>query len=93
MNACSWKPSLVTLHDGRQVPSDSEDWRHECEAQAIISLPTVSMRRQVLRGKLDEQGKLRGGILEKRGEAAVQQLEETIKRIWYANRGQDGRNE
>ena len=91
MNACSWKAPLVTLHDGRQVPSDSEDWRHECEAQAIIALPTVSMCRAALRGTLDGAGKLRGGILEKRGEAAVQRLEETIKRIWYANRGQDGR--
>lgn len=33
MNACSWKPSLATLHDGRQVPGDSEEYRHECEAK------------------------------------------------------------
>lgn len=88
MNACSWKPSLVTLHDGRQVPSDSEEWRHETEARTIIALPGVPARRAFLRGTLDAQGKLRGGILEKRGEHEVERLERTIKRIWYADRGQ-----
>lgn len=93
MNACSWKPSLVTLHDGRQVLSDSEEWRHECEAQYVLQKAAVSARRAYLRGTLDAHGKLRGGILEKRGEAAVQELERTIKRIWYARRGQNGRTE
>ncbi len=84
MNACSWKPSLVTLHDGRQVLSDSEDYRHECEARAIIAMPGQAARREFLRGKLDEHGNLRGGVLQKRGEAATQRLEHTIKQIWYA---------
>ena len=88
MNACSWKPSLVTLQDGRKVLSDSEEWRHECEALTIIAMPGTAARRAFLRGKLDEQGKLRGGILEKRGEHEVERLERTIKRIWYADRGQ-----
>ena len=87
-NVCSWKPSLVTLHDGRQVLSDSEEWRHEAEARAIIAMPTLAARRKFLRGELDEiGGKRRGGILEKRGEAAVQRLEATIKAIWYARQG------
>lgn len=28
----TWQPTTVTLRDGRQVLSDSEDWRAECEA-------------------------------------------------------------
>lgn len=88
MNACSWKPSLVTLQDGRKVLSDSEEWLHECEARTIIAMPGTAARRAFLRGKPDEQGKLRGGILEKRGEHEVERLERTIKRIWYADRGQ-----
>lgn len=84
MNACSWKPSLVTLHDGREVLSDSEDWRHECEARTVIAMPGQAARRAYLRGKLDDNGIIRGGVLQKRGLAAVERLENTIKQIWYA---------
>lgn len=84
MNLCSWKPTLVTLYDGRQVMSDSEEWRHECEARAIIALPGVAARRARLRGHIDETGRHSGGILQKRGLAAVERLEHTIKQIWYA---------
>lgn len=37
MNACSWKPSTVTLADGRQVLSDSEEWRAQCEAMHFLA--------------------------------------------------------
>lgn len=84
MNACSWKPKTVTLHDGTQVASDSEAWRHECEARAIIAMPTKGDRRAYLRGKMDELGVLRGGVLQRRGEAATRKLEETINAIWYS---------
>lgn len=74
----------MTLHDGRKVASDSEEWRHECEARAIIAMPSVAQRSQALRGKLGERGTLSGGILQRRGEAAVKRLEATIRAIWYA---------
>lgn len=86
MNACSWMPSTVTLRDGRQVLSDSEEWRHECEARAVIAMPGQAARRAFLRGKMDDKGVIRGGVLAKRGEAAVKHLEDTIKEIWYSNR-------
>lgn len=86
MNVCSWKPSPVTLHDGRVVMSDSEEWRHECEARTIIAMPGTAARRAFLRGKIDESGRISGGILQKRGLAAVERLEHTIKQIWYAQR-------
>lgn len=84
MNACTWRPTLVTLHDGSQVMSDSEEWRHECEARTICAMPSLGHRRAFLRGELDGNGKLRDGILQRRGEAAVLRLEATIKAIWYA---------
>lgn len=77
---------MVALHDGRHVQNDSEEWRHECEARTIIAMPTVGQRRAYLRGTLDDKGVHRNGVLQKRGEAAVQRLEATIKAIWYANK-------
>jgi hypothetical protein len=85
VNACTWKPSLVTLHDGRQVLSDSEEYRHECEARTVIAMRGQVARRAYLRGKLDDNGTIRGGVLQKRGEAACERLEHTIKQIWYSN--------
>lgn len=84
MNVCSWKPSTVTLHDGRHVLSDSEEWRHYCEAQTVIAMPSLAARRAFLRGVIDNNGKHRDGVLQRRGEAAVLWLEATIKAIWYA---------
>lgn len=84
MNVCSWKPSIVKLHDGTEVLSDSEEWRHECEAQTVIKMPGITARRIYLRGKPDDQGVMRGGVLQKRGLAACERLERTIKQIWYS---------
>lgn len=86
MNACSWRPSTVTLHDGTEVLSDSEEWRHEAEARTIIAMPSVGRRRAYLRGMIDDSGKHRDGVLQKRGEASVLRLEATIKQIWYSSR-------
>ena len=36
---------MPTLHDGRQVPSDSNDWKLECLAHHILSLPSLEVRR------------------------------------------------
>ena len=88
MNCCSWKPSIVKLHDGTEVLSDSEEWRHHCEALAVIKMPGQVARRAFLRGKVDDQGVLRGGVLQRRGEAACLKLEKTIKDIWYSDQGQ-----
>lgn len=86
-NACRWKPTLVTLIDGRQVPCDSEEWRHETEARHVIAMPSLAARRAYLRGTLDERGNHSGGVLQRRGEESVKRLEATIKAIWYADRG------
>lgn len=89
MNVCSWRPSVVKLHDGTEVLSDSEAFRHECEALTVIKMPGIAARRAYLRGHLDDKGTLRNGVFQRRGEAACIRLEETIKKIWYAGATQE----
>lgn len=62
---------LVTLHDGATAPSDSEAWRHECEARAIAALPTLAARRAWL-----------AAIAKRRGDPAADRLRATIAAIW-----------
>ncbi len=42
MTECSsWIAPTVTLATGEQVPSDSEAWRAECEARAVLAMGLV----------------------------------------------------
>lgn len=61
----------VTLVDGRQVDSSSEEWRHEAEARAIAKLPTLAERR----AWLDD-------IERKRGKPAADRLRSTMRALW-----------
>ena len=63
----------VTLVDGRQVDSASEDWRHETEARYVASRPTLSDRRIYL-----------AEIERRRGSAAADRLRATMKQLWEA---------
>lgn len=63
----------VRLIDGSDAPSDSEAWRHECEARHIAALPTLAQRREHL-----------GEIERRRGQEAAGELRATIKRLWKA---------
>lgn len=67
--------NLVRLLDGREVPTDSEHWRHECEARAIAALPTLNERRAWLEG-----------IEQRRGKDAADRLRVTMGQIWAARR-------
>lgn len=64
---------LVTLHDGAAAPSDSEAWRHECEARAIAALPTLAARRAWL-----------AEIAKRRGDPAADRLRATMRAVWSA---------
>jgi hypothetical protein len=66
---------MPTLHDGTQVDSASEAWRHECEARAVMRQPTTEARREWL-----------AVIEQKRGKAAADQLRETIRTLWPKSR-------
>ena len=67
--------ATVTLHDGRQVDSAGEDWRHETEASSILSLRNVTERRDWL-----------DAIEKRRGKASADRLRETVQALWKARR-------
>lgn len=77
---------LVTLIDGRQVPNDSEEWRHETEARAILNMPTLRARREHLYGKPNRFGKDADGIMQRRGVDEVKRLEATMMKLWEARK-------
>ena len=64
---------MPTLHDGREVDSASEEWRHEREAAAILALPTLADRRAWLEA-----------IEAKRGKAEADRLRMTMGALWKA---------
>lgn len=68
--------TTVTLVDGRQVDSASEEWRHEAEARAIAALPTLPERRAWLEN-----------IETQRGAEAAQRLRDTMGQIWAKEKG------
>lgn len=70
-NACTWKPSTVTLADGRQVLSDSPEWRAETEARTILNMPSKPARLEFL-----------DKIEKRRGPAARKDLEQRIMDLW-----------
>ena len=61
----------VTLICGTVVCNTCESWRHECEAKAITALPSTHERRAWLEA-----------IEAKRGKAARDALQSTIKELW-----------
>lgn len=59
---------LVTLADGKQVPSHHECWRMECEARHILNLPKEQRQPYI------------DNCAKQRGQQAAQELREaTIK--------------
>jgi len=69
----------VRLHDGTETTSDSEAWRHECEARAIAKLPTRVERDAWL-----------AAIAVKRGDVAAQALRETMQQLIGKRQGATG---
>ncbi len=84
-------PAVVTLIDGRKVDTESEEYKHECEARFYLSLP-LEQRREMLYGKWEKvpntfnQVVRRGGIRKNRGEAEVKRLEVTMRAIWESRK-------
>lgn len=67
----------MTLLDGRLVPSDSEEWRQECEARAVLKMP-LGLRKQYL------------GIVEKkRGLPERQRVQGLVERLWIIQRADE----
>lgn len=64
---------IVTLLDGREFDSASEEWRHESEARAIAALRPLDARRAWLED-----------VERKRGKAEADRLRATMGRLWDA---------
>lgn len=64
---------MPKLLDGREVPSDSEEWRHECQCRAIARLHPVDVRRECLEN-----------LKKKFGRAYVDRIKDTLTAIWKA---------
>lgn len=79
-NLCQWQPTTVTLYDGQQVLSNSEEWRHECEARYILNMDTKTERIEQLKR-----------IEKHRGTAERDRLEKTILQLWSARRASDAK--
>lgn len=74
---------MVELPDGTLVSNYSEEYRHHCEALAVIRMVSKGDRRRYIRGELDQNGVLQGGVQDKRGKAAADRLENTVRQLWY----------
>ncbi len=66
---------MPALHDGTEVSSYSEAWRHECEARWILKL-----------GSLDERRAWLQSLEKRRGKAHVEQLKTTMRNLWAQHR-------
>lgn len=76
----------ITLIDGRQACTYCEHHRHECEARAVLAMPTLRERRLYLYGGVKRDGKRTPGVQGRRGEAEVRRLEKTIMALWKHER-------
>lgn len=79
---------IVTLIDGSQVSNYSDEYRHECEARAILDIPLLQDRRAYLYGvekylrQSDRVVVTKRGVRHIRGQEAVKRLEDTMTTIW-----------
>lgn len=74
---------MPTLIDGSEVASDSEAWRAECEARAVLAMPTKDKRLRYLWGYTDPwTQKPVKGVKQMRGEEAAKELEQLIWAVW-----------
>lgn len=62
---------VVRLHDGREVDTASEEWRHTCEAKSLLALPTLFERRRAIER-----------IEQARGKPEADRLRATMTKLW-----------
>ena len=74
---CHHGAGEVTLVDGSTVSSYSESWRLECEARAILNLPTLAKRQERL-----------SRIEKFRGQDAADGLREVMAAVWNARQAE-----
>lgn len=62
--------TTVTLIDGREVDSASEEWRHETEARMVARMPSTAQRHDYI-----------AAVMHQRGRDAAQELKALATRI------------
>lgn len=75
VNVVAAEPRMVALHNGEQVDSASESWRAECEARALLRMPSRDRRIGYL-----------VRVEKKRGEESRAALEALALEIWQGMR-------
>lgn len=84
---CQRDRKTVRLADGEMVCTWCPRWRLECEARAVLAMPTKTARQLYLRGGVDDSGRKMKGVLGFRGEEATVALERLTLRVWRINKG------
>jgi hypothetical protein len=74
VNVSTWQPNIVKLLDGREVLSNSGEYRAECEAVYLLNLP-LAERRAMLFG-IEGHRKITGR----------QKVEAELTRVWGLRR-------
>ncbi len=65
---------------GREVPTDSEEWRHECEVATVLAL-SPSQYARFFDGWTNAEGRRDRSLAEMRGPEAVERLKADVVRL------------
>lgn len=79
VNMSTVDQSMMTTHDGREVPSGSEDWRAECEARCVLKMRSKQQRHAYLEA-----------VEKRRGADLRRALERRVMAVWEADRAKAG---
>lgn len=66
---------MPKLHDGREVPSDSEEWRLETLARSVVAIKSRDERREWI-----------AAFEKRRGKDAADKLRATVSALWKETR-------
>ncbi len=73
--------TAYSLLAGRMVPTDSEEWRHECEVAAVLAM-SPAQQRSFFEGATDPAtGRKERGVGEIRGAASVERIKADMVRL------------
>jgi len=62
------------------VPTSSEEWRHECEVEAVLAM-RPGQRKNFFDGATDAEGRRERGVTDIRGAAAVERIRIDMARL------------
>lgn len=71
---------------GREVSTWSEEWRHECEVEAVLAM-SPAQRKSFFDGATDAEGRRERGVVDIRGAAAAEKIRVDMARLDEIKRG------